>query len=67
MWYNLFFQRMEVAFITCTGVGGSRGTEPSMARFANPYEDLQGWKQTDWNSENLCLRGHGSTSIWMCL
>ena len=50
-----FVLRMEVAFITCTGVGGSRGTEPSMvgggrgtepsmAPFTNPYEDLQGWK-----------------------
>ena len=28
-------------------VGGGRGTEPSMAPFANPYEDSQGWKQTD--------------------
>ena len=53
MWYNFFFQRMKVAFITCTGMGGGRGTEPSMALFANPYEDLQGWRQTDWNSENL--------------
>ena len=34
-------------------VGGGPGTEPSMALFANPYEDSQGWKQTDYNSENL--------------
>ena len=32
-------------------------TEPSMALFVNPYEDLQGWKQTDWNSENLVMCG----------
>ena len=37
MWYNLFFQRMEVAFITCTGMGGGRGTEPSMALFKLSY------------------------------
>ena len=24
-----------------------------MAPFANLYEDSQGWKQTDYNSENL--------------
>jgi len=30
-----------------SGAGGSQGTEPSMALFANPYKDLQGWKQID--------------------
>ena len=28
-------------------VGGGRASGPSMAPFANPYEDSQGWKETD--------------------
>ena len=38
-------------------MSGGQGTELSMAQFANLYEDSQGWKQTDYNSENLDKSG----------